>query len=331
MKRFFISFLSAVFMAVTPSVFGQNAVVYPERSEIFIGEHIQLKLKFELPKNSVSYSFPEFINDTITKHIEVISALEKTDTLKISDPDFIHLERTYIITSFDTGIQRLPSLPFSYKTLSENPPDTIFSDSLFLKVNLVDVDTTQAIMDIKHPWCIPFQWRDYILHFILGILIIAMIVAVLYYFMRRKKGLPLFPARIVPQLPPDEEALLSLNKIKKEKIWRAGLIKDYYTLLTDTLRKYIERRYDIPAPEFTSAETIAALKDTDIDVVSSSKLEHILRIADMVKFAKGNPVATENENCLELAFDIVLQTKPLSGDEIQATENNEHTDKNNQA
>ncbi len=329
-SRFLVLFFSTVFVVVSQMLQAQRADISADRTELFIGEHIKLKLKFEYPANSDSYSFPEFLNDTITRQIEIISSTPKTDTLSLTS-DLIQLERTYIITSFDTGIHVIPPFPFSFTSENEKRPDTIFSDSLFLKVNLVDVDTTQSIMDIKSPWEIPFQWRDYIPHFIAGLLIVAVIVAVLYYFMRRKRGLPFFPERIIPALPPDEEALEALNKIKKEKIWRNGLIKDYYTSLTDTLRHYIERRFGIPAPEFTSAETILALRNKELNDETAKKLEHIFVVADKVKFAKGNPVSTENEHCLDLAYDFVLKTRPAETiEDYNITTNTSQTETHSQ-
>jgi hypothetical protein len=303
----------------------QQASVSLDRDVIFVGEQTKLSLRFTIPSGASSYSFPLFEQDTISKQIEIISG-GKIDTLS-SDASFTELEQAYTITSFDSGAHLIPPLSFLWFSGSSTDPDIIFSDSLLLSVNLVEVDTTQAIMDIKNPWGIPFQWRDYLPHLLGGLLILILIIAGIYFYMRRRRGLPFFPERKVELLPPDEEALKALEKIKKEKIWRAGLIKDYYTVLTDTLRRYIERRYDIPAPEFTSSETMTALMSTDIDPDAGKKLQHILETADMVKFAKGNPAPTENENCLELAYVVVHATKPMLSENEEDSEHVKPTEK----
>jgi len=298
----------------------QQVKVFPERDTILVGEQIKLHLRFSFPSNAQSFTFPGFENDTLTSRIEIISK-GAIDTLHI-DADSTELQQSLIITSFDTGKIAVPPLPFSLVTGKNTEPQILFSDSAFLTVNIMNVDTAQAIMDIRNPWGIPFQWRDYILHAIIGLVLLMFIIAGLYYYMRRKKGLPLFPGRIEPQLPPDEEALMALNKIKKEKIWRSGMIKDYYTILTDTIRIYIERRFEISAPEYTTDETLHALKQTETESETCKKLQHILETADMVKFAKGNPLPTENEHCLELAYDFVLNTRSINTESV-TPENND--------
>jgi hypothetical protein len=320
-------------IALTIFQFSKNAIAQSasitfERENILVGEQIKMYLKLQIPSGTSNYTFPALETDTLTKHIELIGRSERTDTLQTGK--MLELQREFTITSFDSGLHAVPPLPFGIELKSGEEPTIFFSDSAFLDVSLVAVDTSQAIMDIKGPWGIPFQWREYlwILFVVLGILFIA--GALLYYYMRRKKGLPLFPMRTVPALPPHTEAIMALDKIKKEKIWRSGLVKDYYTNLTDTLRIYIERRFEIPAPELTSAETIDALQSSQMDNNLCLELNHILQIADMVKFAKGNPASTENENCLEKAYTFVLQTAPSEQEEVNESlhvTNSEKTEK----
>jgi len=330
-KKIILLFAIALsFFQFSENAIAQSASLTFERDNILIGEQIKMYLKLQIPSGTSKYTFPTLETDTLTKHIELVGRSEKTDTLQSGK--IIELQREFTITSFDSGLHAVPPLPFSVQLSEGGESMLIFSDSAFLDVQLVAVDTTQAIMDIKGPWGIPFQWREYlwVLLVVAGVLLIAGIL--LYYFMRRKKGLPLFPKRTEPPLPPHTEAILALDKIKKEKIWRAGMVKDYYTSLTDTLRNYIERRFDIPAPELTSAETIESLHASQIDMDLCSELNHILQIADMVKFAKGNPVPTENENCLDKAYAFVLQTAPSEQDEankspqVPDSENIEKTD-----
>jgi hypothetical protein len=298
----------------------QSASASLERERIFVGEQIRLNLKFTFPIATENFQIPLFDNDTITKSIEIISR-ERTDTFS-ADRKLREIDHSYIITSFDSGTHVIPAFTYSFIPPDQTDPVVLMTDSLLLSVNLVPVDTTQTIMDIKNPWGIPFQWREYLHFFIIGFVVLLIIIALIYYSMRRRKGLPLFPSRITPPLPADEEALLALDKIKKEKIWKNGLVKDYYTLITDAIRRYIERRYDIPAPEFTSAETLEAIAEIDIDSEASAQVEHVLNVADMVKFAKANPDPTEHENCLSRAYDFILKTRPEIKDETTNSKEN---------
>lgn len=284
----------------------QNATASVEKDAILVGEQIKLKLDFTVPKQATNIAFPVFENNQISPQIECI-AHDTSDTISLNDG--FTFSQTYLITSFDSGMQTIPILIFSYFMPGDTAPVQVYSDSLNITVQLVEVDTAAEIKDIKALWTIPFQWRDYIPHMLIGFAILVAIVVFLYFYMRRRKGLPLFPAKMIAQLPPDEEALQMLEKIKREKIWRAGLIKDYYTHLTDTLRHYLERRFHVQALEQTSSETIESLHSIDINEEARQGLERILKTADMVKFAKGNPIPTENEHCLDLAFTFVNLTK----------------------
>ncbi len=311
MFRFRYSIILLYFISgiTSLSAYSQSVKADFEKDSIFVGEQVKLRLTFSFPSKAQSYQFPLFENNTITSSIEIIR-FEKTDTLSKSE-SLTELQKTYIITSFDSGAHVLPPLPFSYTESGSADPAVLLSDSILLNVNLVQVDTTKAIMDIKNPWGIPFRWREYLPYFIAALIILILFGAGLYYYMRRKRGLPLFPSRTVPLLPPDEEALAALDRMKKEKIWRSGQIKTYYTSLTDIVRRYVERRFQIPAPELTSDETIQALSETETSEESITQLSHIFSVADMVKFAKSNPDPTEHEYCLDMAFEFVHGTKPV--------------------
>ena len=61
--------------------------------------------------------------------------------------------------------------------------------------------------------------------------------------------------------------------------------------------------------EMTTDEIIAELRDYDMPTASRSDLISILRTADMVKFAKAEPEAEENEDNLSRALYFVENTK----------------------
>ncbi len=315
--NFFIIF----FFVASLYGFSQKSGVSVEKNTILIGEQTKLSYQFTFPPSATSISIPLIEGDTLTSHIEIIERL-KTDTL-LTFGKILGLNQHYIITSFDSGTHTIPSLPFSWYMPGDTSAIFAYTDSLLLTVRTVAADTTQPIKDIKAPWDIPFQWRDYIWHAIIGLIILLLIAASIYYFMRRRKGLPLFPARQIQILPPHEEAIRALDRIRKEKIWRTGLVKDYYTVLTDTLRHYIKRRFDIQSMEMTTTETVSALSETDTTAEAREKMEHILLAADLVKFARSQPVPTENEHCLDLAYQFVLSTKKDEEPENNSTKSSD--------
>ena len=84
--------------------------------------------------------------------------------------------------------------------------------------------------------------------------------------------------------------------------------KEYYTKLTDTLRKYIEERYGFNAMEMTSSEIIDRLMSTK-DQKSLDELRQLFTTADLVKFAKYSTLINENDANLVNAIEFINQTK----------------------
>jgi hypothetical protein len=99
-----------------------------------------------------------------------------------------------------------------------------------------------------------------------------------------------------------------IEQIKAEKMVTAENSKEYYTKLTDTLRKYIEERYGFNAMEMTSGEIIEKLMSIQ-DQKSLDELRQLFTTADLVKFAKYSTLINENDMNLVNAIEFINQTK----------------------
>jgi CHASE3 domain sensor protein len=98
-----------------------------------------------------------------------------------------------------------------------------------------------------------------------------------------------------------------IEQIKADKMVTSENQKEYYTKLTDTLRRYIEERYGFSAMEMTSSEIIDRLMQTDQQ--SLDELRQLFTTADLVKFAKYSTMINENDANLVNAIDFINQTK----------------------
>ena len=114
--------------------------------------------------------------------------------------------------------------------------------------------------------------------------------------------------KIVKRLLPHQKAMKEIEQIKADKMVSSENQKEYYTKLTDTLRKYIEERYGFSAMEMTSTEIIERLMASD-DQQSLSELRQLFMTADLVKFAKYSTMINENDANLVNAIDFINQTK----------------------
>jgi len=275
---------------------------------IFIGGQINMKLEISQPK-SVVVNFP-VLTDTISKNIEIVS-IGKTDTTLV-DNNRLLISKTLRITSFDSGVHLITALTFE---LADKQVQAFYQTrEMAIKVinPFEEVDPKKGINDIKQPYDAPFKLSELLpyLPYIIGFLIlIAAIVILVIWRFNRKLILP-FLGKEKPIVPPHVIALNELERIKKENYCRRDLIKQYYIEISDCLRQYILARFNINAPEHTSEETHMLLKKSQlIDKDMIAKLDQILTIADLAKFAKYKPTTEVNDLNLINAVFFVNQTK----------------------
>jgi len=269
---------------------------------MFIGQQSKMHLEISGP-TSLQYTFPTFPGDTLVNGIEVLS-IGKVDTLE-NENNLIHLKTDYLITSFDSGLYYIPPVKIIAGL------DTVESKYMVLKIMTYDVDTAKVqIFDIKGIQKPPFVLGDYFLQLLLFLLIYAIILFVIWLILRRKYGLSKAEIEASkPLLPPYVVAIMELDKLKSEKIWKSGKNKEYYTALSDILRKYIQRRFQINALEMTTDEILALFKRDKNTQSVYQNLRQILQLADLVKFAKTKPLENENELSIMNSYLFVNQTK----------------------
>jgi len=94
----------------------------------------------------------------------------------------------------------------------------------------------------------------------------------------------------VRRMSPRERALHELARLLARDLVRQNLVKEFYLELTMIVRRYIERRHAIRAPEQTTQEFLAAVaKDARFAPAVVPKLRAFLEAADLVKFAADRP------------------------------------------
>lgn len=294
-----------------------QATVQP--AEIQIGEQALINLKVIAPKDK-TIQFPVYQKE-IVPGLEVLAMLPP-DT--VIENNVATMNFKYVVTSFDSTLYYVPHMPVFDGT------DTIFSNSFGLKVTspvlkdstvayLEKLNTQQTdsidfnqlqLNDIKPIQKPPFVWTDYlwVLWIVLGfILLLLLIGLIIVLVLRKKKKGYFFTPPVV--LPPHIRAIQALDVLKTEKIWQQGREKEFYTKVTDVLRRYIFERYRVNAMEMTSGEILDEIRKKSENDSVYDNLRQILSVADMVKFAKYKPYPDENDLSMMNAYFFVNQTK----------------------
>jgi hypothetical protein len=271
--------------------------------EMFIGQQVHVTVSVAAPANA-RVTFPTFKPEQqITPGIEILadSTLEE-QTLSDGQTMFAHI---YTLTSFDGKLYYIP--PFSVRLNGK----VYKSKSLALKVMEVEVDTTKAeqFFGPKGVQDNPFLWSDWSGIFCLSILVLLLAIIGYYLYLRMRDNKPIIThIKIVKRLLPHQKALKEIERIKEEKMVISENPKEYYTKLTDTLRKYIEERYGFSAMEMTSAEIIERLMSSQ-NQEAIDELRTLFQTADLVKFAKYSTLINENDMNLVNAVAFIDHTK----------------------
>jgi len=282
-----------------------------DSTHYLIGDWIKVKLRADhIPGVLVLWNGKA---DTGFGKFQVISE-GKLDTQKFSYG--LSERRIITLTTFDTSAHAVPSLPVYFKDQAGNI-DTVYTDSIPVRIYTIPVDTTRAIKPIKPPLSAPFNWLDILIYIVIAALIIGAAIG-LYFFLKSRKVKATVAPVIVPKKAPHEIALEKLQELNDEKVWQNDDVKTYYVRLTDILREYIEQVFNVPAMENTTDEIIEGLSYKNLPGGTMRELNDILVLSDLVKFAKVKPVSNDHIKVMEEAVNFVNVTHHGNNTEKEA-------------
>ena len=278
-----------------------------DSTSLMLGDQTDLHLQVTQDAGE-RVEWPVF-GETLQPGIEIVDRTI-VDTLRLKDGR-IQLNQYLTLTSFKDSLFSIDPIAVT------RGEDTFWTDPMALNIiQPFEIDTTNAITDIKDIEKAPINWWGIVRWLLIAIglfLLVDLGFRLWKWWEKNHKpvGIPVEPEK---QRPADEIALEKLDAIKEAKIWRDGKVKEYQTELTDVVREYIGRRFDVQSTEKTSDETLRAMKPL-IEKELYSKLSKMLQLADLVKFAKWHTTPDENESALTTAYEFVNETKIVEVEE----------------
>jgi len=293
------------------------------RDSILVADQLEYGFQLDSVPAGSALALPDFTqasNDTLTLvrgwRLDTLATLRG----RKGQSTLHNIRGSIVLAPFEEGTYHLPDIPVLRKT-GPAAPDTLLFEALDVEVKTMPVDTaTFVIHDIKGQMTYPLTFQE-LLPWIGGVLLLAALAVLAVRLARRRRSAaearkPRDPAYIV--------ALRELDKWRGDRFWAPDRQKAYYSGITDTLKTYIEDRFGIDAPEMTTAELFAALKEVeDLPEELREQTREVFECADFVKFAKH--VASEEENARALptavrfvtsTYQTVLEEEPKQEHEL---------------
>lgn len=307
LKKYILIFFTLLTNLVVKSQVEVHAVLDSTSIRIGAQTKLDLYLKYDASQKNLEVLWPE-IEDTLKKEIEVLNVTKIDTTIPDkAKPNIIQQHLQLTITSFDSGAYFIP--PFKF-VLNKDTANPLLTEPLHLIVNTVATDSSLAkVKDIKAPFDEPFDWKWYLPYAYIGLAILVGILIIILIILKLTKKKPgIVIQETTPSIPAHIKALEMLEQIKQDALWKDNKVKEYYSGIADTIRLYIEERFNINALELTSDEILHVFKSQVVDSESKGKLHQILTLSDFVKFAKQIPIEAEHTLTLNNAFDFVRGT-----------------------
>ncbi|HUL43154.1 MAG TPA: hypothetical protein VLY03_02240 [Bacteroidota bacterium] len=278
-----------------------SAVASVDSNHILIGDWLQLHLDVRHSKE-FAVRFP-----LLPDSLNGIQVVRRNSPVITQSGDSVSESASFIITAFDSGMHIIPPLPVEYSRAGDTSKKYVQTLPIVFTVAGIAVDTSKAIKDIKSPMSVGITFAE-LLPYLIGLIVVAGLVWLIWYIMKKRaRGEPLIPEE--PPRPSGEVALEELLALEGERMWQRGLVKEYYSRLTDIVRLYIERRFAVLAMESTSDEILAAERIRGLENGVRDLLRDVLLRADLVKFAKFQPLPQENESSLASSRAFVEATQ----------------------
>ena len=110
---------------------------------------------------------------------------------------------------------------------------------------------------------------------------------------------------IAPAIPPGELARRELADIQAMRLPQKGEFKAYYTLLSETVRKFVGAEYEFHVLERTTEEILGEIRRRDMPESVKQRINALLPEADLAKFAKYAPSVANADAAMQDAARIV--------------------------
>ena len=216
--------------------------------------------------------------------------------------------RQWRLTSFEIGEHYLPS--FAIVLAQDERRDTLRTAELLLVVeSTIDpaIADSVAIAPIRDILTVPLAWWEYTwVQVLLGIGMAVLLLLAGYWLYRRTRRPVVVATPLPPPIDPDDALRTGLEHLAAAMPWPRDYVKEQYAQLSLLLRTYLERKYRIQALEAVTYEIAHDLRRTTLPTARQERILGLLRLADMVKYAKTETTPEQDADAMTRAQEIPI-------------------------
>jgi len=285
-----------------------------DKEQITIAEKLNLTIEVKAEKD-VDVKMPQFgnkLSEFQIRDFKEWSGVPENGTRRWT--------QKYVLDIYLSGEYKIPEITATFidKRKDSAAPKDYHKKEHHISTQPITIKVTSLMQgqfdptkfrDIKGPVDLPVE-RTWIWLWwtsgIAGSLIVIVLILWLIFSRRIKRARPTY-------ISPHEWALNQFHYLAKDNLIEECRFQEFYYRLSSIVREYIERRFHIMAPEQTTEEFLAAArKHGALSAKYKCLLGDFLQAADLVKFARYQPQASEADQAFDSARDFVEQTAPIA-------------------
>lgn len=268
--------------------------VFVDRPQVRVGDLVKYTISVNAQTN-IDVQMPDFAENLAPMGSLLIHDWENLPEEKLPGGRIVR-KQTYELETYLTGVYEIPPAKVTFAITGHT--NTLYSSALCVEVvSIAKEGEMTDIRDIKGVVELLLKEKNRT-KIIIVLASLAAVALVLLLCLRKKKE-----ASAPPPVPAHVKAYAALEALLAEGLLEKELYKEYFSRLSIVLRTYIEDRFEIRAPELTTEEFLAILRqDPKFTYEQREMLRSFLMECDMIKFAKG-------ETSLELAKEATKNIK----------------------
>jgi len=208
------------------------------------------------------------------------------------------------LSTYTVGKYTIPPQLVEYRHGKDMAAAQFYTQPIEINVVRTSPETVKDIADIATlaevksgpPWLL----------YGLGALAALILAFILWRRFRTKSA----PKAAKPALPPFEEAMAKLAGVKDLSLIRLNRAREFCFILSEALRRYLDRRYGIDSLESTTAEFLEKSRTLPVTAAQKQWLAEFCEATDLIKFANATLLESEAGALLAKTEEFLRQTRP---------------------